>query len=239
MAKEFKVPSRKQYFYPILKVFMRMLYKKPKKVVNLAGDIAEKAIVLANHSAKSGPPCLDLYYPNASCKWGAHEMLGTYKMRRAYLRDVLYIQKCHKKPGFATSLKAALLAVVSPLAYKGMRIMGTYPDARFTKTLRNSVKVLDAGYSVMIYPENSNEGYEDVLSEFFPGFVMLSNVYFKHSGEDLPVYPVYYSVKKRIMVIGKPLFVQEMSRAGMGRDEICARLCEEVNNLYYEYVEKE
>ena len=32
MAKEFKVPNRKQYFHPILKVFMRMLYKKPKKV---------------------------------------------------------------------------------------------------------------------------------------------------------------------------------------------------------------
>jgi hypothetical protein len=166
-------------------------------------------------------------------------MLGNYKMRKAYLRDVLYIQKCHKKPGFGTSLKASLLAVVSPLAYKGMRVMATYPDTRFTNTVRNSVKVLDAGYSVMIYPENSNEGYEEVLSEFFPGFVMLSNVYYKHSGEDLPVYPVYYSVKKRIMVIGKPLFVQEMSRAGMGRDEISARLCEEVNNLYYEYVEKE
>ena len=214
-----------------------MLYKKPKKVVNLAGDIAEKAIVLANHSAKSGPPCLDLYYPNASCKWGAHEMLGNYKMRRAYLRDVLYIQKCHKKPGLATSLKAALLAVVSPLAYKGMRIMGTYPDARFTKTLRNSVKVLDAGYSVMIYPENSNEGYEDVLSEFFPGFVMLSNVYFKHSGEDLPVYPVYYSVKKRIMVIGKPMYVQDFVKQGLDRYELAQKYRDAINQLFFDYIQ--
>ena len=166
-------------------------------------------------------------------------MLGNYKMRKAYLRDVLYIQKCHKKPGFGTSLKASLLAVVSPLAYKGMRVMATYPDTRFTNTVRNSVKVLDAGYSVMIYPENSNEGYEDVLKEFYPGFVMLANVYFKHSGVDLPVYPVYYSVKKRILVIGKPLYVQALTNEGLSLEEICAKLCSEVNGLYYEYVEKE
>jgi 1-acyl-sn-glycerol-3-phosphate acyltransferase len=237
--KEFKVPSRKQPFYPILKVIMRILYKKPKKIINLAGEIEEKAIVLANHSAKSGPPCLDLYYPKSTCKWGAYQMLGNYKMRKAYLRDVLYIQKCHKKPGFGTSLKASLLAIVSPLAYKGMRVMATYPDTRFTNTVRNSVKVLDAGYSVMIYPENSNEGYEDVLKEFYPGFVMLANVYFKHSGVDLPVYPVYYSVKKRILVIGKPLYVQALTNEGLSLEEICAKLCSEVNGLYYEYVEKE
>lgn len=55
MAKEFKVPNRKQYFYPILKVFMRMLYKKPKKVINLAGGYCGKSNRLGEPFGKEWP----------------------------------------------------------------------------------------------------------------------------------------------------------------------------------------
>ena len=164
-------------------------------------------------------------------------MFGNFKSRKEYLRDILYIKKCGKKPGFGTSFKAWLMAIFSPWVYKGMRLMPTYPDARFANTLRNSAKVLDAGMSVMIYPENSNEGYKDILTEFFPGFVMLAEKYFRATGEDVPVYPVYYSIKKRIMVIGKPLFVQDFAKQGMDRYQIAEKFCGAVNQLYYDYVQ--
>ncbi|MBQ4053513.1 MAG: hypothetical protein IJD33_04155, partial [Clostridia bacterium] len=113
----------------------------------------------------------------------------------------------------------------------------TYQDGRFATTLRNSVEVLDADMSVMIYPENSNEGYKDVLTEFFPGFVMLAEKYYRQKGEDVPVYPVYYSIKKRIMVIGKPLYVQDMVKEGLDRYQIAQRYCDAVNQLYFDYVQ--
>lgn len=236
-VKEFKVPSRKQPIYSVMKVFMRLLFPKPK-IINLAGELADKSIVLANHSAKSGPPALDMYYPKFTAKWGAHEMLGNYKMRKAYLRDILYIKKCGAKPGFMTSFKASFLAFFSLWIYRGMHIMPTYTDARFANTLRYSKQVLDANMSVMIYPENSNEGYKEVLTEFFPGFVMLSEKYYRATGEDLPVYPVYYSIKKRIMVIGKPLYVQDLVKEGMDRYQIAERFKNEVNQLYFDYIQE-
>ncbi|MBQ8446200.1 MAG: hypothetical protein IJX31_00305 [Clostridia bacterium] len=234
--KEFKVPSRKKPIYKVVQLFLRLLYKKPQ-IINLAGELADKSIVVANHSAKSGPPALDMYYPKFTTKWGAHEMLGNYSSRKAYLRDILYIKKCGKKPGFATSFKAGFMAFFSLRIYRGMRIMPTYQDGRFATTLRNSVKVLDANMSVMIYPENSNEGYQDVLTEFFPGFVMLAEKYYRQKGEDVPVYPVYYSIKKRIMVIGKPLYVQDMVKEGLDRYQIAQRYCDAVNQLYFDYVQ--
>lgn len=234
--KGFKVPSRKQPVYRVVKVFMRMIFKRPE-IINLAGEIEDKSIVLANHSAKSGPPGLDLYFPKKTAKWGAYQMFGNYASRKAYLRDILYIQKCGCKKGFGTSLKASVLGALNPGIYKGMWMMPTYPDARFSRTLRNSVKILDANIPVMIYPENSNEGYKDVLTEFFPGFVMLAEKYYRATGIDLPIYPVYYSVKKRLMIIEKPMYVQEMVKEGLDRYQIAERFCNEVNRLYYEYVE--
>ena len=235
---EFKVKkgAKQPIYKPFKKLIMPLIFKRPQ-IINLAGELPEKSIVLANHSAKSGPPCLDIYYPVACYKWGAYQMFGNFKSRKEYLRDILYIKKCGKKPGFGTSFKAWLMAIFSPWVYKGMRLMPTYPDARFANTLRNSAKVLDAGMSVMIYPENSNEGYKDILTEFFPGFVMLAEKYFRATGEDVPVYPVYYSIKKRIMVIGKPLFVQDFAKQGMDRYQIAEKFCGAVNQLYYDYVQ--
>lgn len=234
--KEFKVFSRFQPVYKPFRLIMRLIFKKPK-IINLAGEIADKSIVLANHSAKSGPPSLDLYFPKKTAKWGAHEMFENYSTRKAYLRDILYIKKCGKKPGFKTSFISSILAVLNPLVYKGMWMLPTYPDGRLSKTLRYSAKVLDANIPVMIFPENSNDGYKDVLTEFFPGFVMLAEKYYRATGEDLPVYPVYYSIKKHIMVIDKPLFVQDMVKQGLDRYQIAEKFCEKVNSLYYQYVQ--
>ena len=215
---------------------MRLLFKKPT-VINLAGEIADCSIILANHSAKSGPACLDLYYPKKSAKWGAHPMLGGYKDRFLYLRDILYIKKMGKKDNFFTSFKAAIMAIFSKWVYKGMRVLPTYTDARFLNTLRYSISVLEQGASVMIYPEDSNKGYFDVLTRFFTGFVMLSEEYYHKHGISLPIYPVHYSVKKRIMVIGKPSYVQDLIKQGMNRYEIAEYFCNEVNQLYYKYIQ--
>ena len=234
--KEFKVPSRRQPIYKPFRLIMKMFFKKPKQIINLAGDIEDKSIILANHSAKSGPPALDLYFPKKTVKWGAYEMFGNYRMRRKYLKDILYIKKCGAKP-FKASLMATIIAPFNLMVYKGMWCLPSFPDMRLTKTLRYSNMALEANIPVMIYPENSYEGYKDVLTEFFPGFVMLSDKYYKDHNVDLHVYPVYYSIKKRILAIDKPMYVQKMKEEGLSRDEICEKFCNAVNNLYYQYVE--
>ena len=233
---ELKVPDGKNWLYSLVRPFLPFIFKKPT-VINLAGELPDKHIALANHSAKSGPPALHIWYPKSTCKWGAHQMFGDYAMRKAYLRDILYIKKCGMKPGFKTSFKASVLAALNPGIYKGMRMMPTYTDARFANTLRQSSMVLDANTPVMIFPENSNEGYKEVLTEFFPGFVMLAEKYFRATGEDVPVYPVYYSLKKRIMVIGKPMYVQENVKQGLDRYQIAEKFCAAVNQLYFDYVQ--
>ena len=66
-----RFPKPKYRLYAFIKIFTRKFYKKPE-IINLAGELQDKAIILANHSAKSGPPCLNLYYPKKTVKWGAY-----------------------------------------------------------------------------------------------------------------------------------------------------------------------
>ncbi len=232
--KPFEVPKKKQpFFSAVKKVLLRPFYRKPKVYLPEEG-MQEKCIVLANHAAKSGPVGIELFLPLFSVKWAAHEMLGDYKTRRAYLRDVYYMRK--KGWGRArASFVSAFEAVFSRLVYKGIKTIATYRDMRLLKTLRNSKSVLDAGNSVVIFPEDSDAGYFEEMRSFHAGFVLLSEYYYNKTGEDLPVYPCYYHAKKRVLAVGEPVKVNHLLRLGKKREEIAELVKEKVNALFHTY----
>ncbi len=235
----FKMPSRKQPVFKIARKILKIFYPI-KKVENLGEPLPNKCIIVSNHAAKVGPMTLELHFPCFCAKWGAHQMLGNYNMRFHYLRDVFYIQK-QGFSKFKATLKAGFEALFSIYFYRGMKILPTFPDSRLRKTLQYSVDVLDNDMAVMVYPENSNEGYFDEMTQFFPGFVMLAETYFKKTGEDVPVYPAYFSNKQKKIVIGKPAYVQDYVKQGLDRYQIADRFKEQVNELYRKHilVEKE
>ena len=226
--------QKRNLFFEFIKAILRIFYRKPK-IINLAGELPDKCVFLSNHAAKNGPMALELYFPKSTVKWGAHEMLGNYRSRKSYLKDVYYIQKRHIKP-FWAGIFARFEAIFSPLFYKIMNFIGTYRDARFKKTLELSVEKLAENRPIMIFPEDSSEGYFDVVKGFIPGFVLLVTAYKRRTGEDLPVYPVYYSRKKGLIIIGQPDFVDKMLEGGASRQEIADCFCEKVNDLYYRLV---
>lgn len=229
--KEFKVFKKKQPFFNFVKIFLRLFYRRPK-VVSLVDKVEEKSIIVSNHCSKQGPMTLELYFPYFHAKWGAHEMLGNYKSRFHYLRDVYYIQKKHKGKFYST-IKAGFESIFSIYFYRGMKMMGTYQNAGLITTINNSIKVIENDIPIMIYPEDSNEGYKVVLEKFFPGFVLLSERYYKKNQVDLPIYPIYYHEKRRLIVIGKPAYILEMKNKGLSKDDITKEFCKMVNDLYY------
>ncbi len=233
MAKEYKVPKRKQPVFRIVKKFFRLFFKC--EIISEEDNIPEKSIIIANHSAKSGPMALEVNYPKFNVKWGAHQMLGNYKSRFLYLKNVLYIQKCGKNKFIAT-IKAFFEAIFSKMLYRGMKFLPTYPDARLSKTIKNSIKVLEDNASIMIFPENSNSGYFDELIEVFGGFVTLSEMYYKKTGIDLPIIPVYYHKKSKKIIIGKMSFIQELKKLGYDRNAICEYYKNQINSLYHKYI---
>ena len=172
--------------------------------------------------------------PTKHVTWGAYQMLGTYKMRFKYLRDVFYVQK-NKVKKFPATLKAGFEAIFSIYTYRGMKVIPSYPDARFRKTLNYSMQCLENDMAISMYPEDSNEGYFDEMKHFFSGFLVLAQQYYKKTGEDLPIFPVYYGRKKKKIVVGKPLYVQDFVKQGLHREEIAEKYRLAVNQLYYDH----
>ena len=234
MAKEWKVPKRKQ---PVWRVTRRLVSPifKAKGGVEFEGEkFPDKCIIISNHNNKKGPMVFEISLPVFHVTWGAYQMLGSYKDRFHYLRDVLYMQK-NGLSKFKATMKAWFEAIFSIYMYRGMKVLPSYPDVRFRKTLQYSMAVLDEGKAISLYPEDSSDGYHDELKHFFPGFVMLSQQYYKKTGEDVPVFPMYWGRRQNKIVVGKPMYVQELVKEGLNREEIAERFRLAVNDLYHRH----
>lgn len=226
--------NKRQPVWKCVSKVLKVFFKKPK-IINLAGKLENRAIYVANHSAMFGPLVYNLHLPATIAQWGAYPMLGTYKERYHYLRDVYFMQKRHKSK-FSATILAAIEACFSQYFYKGMRVLPSYNDTRFITTIRKSIEMLKNDIGVIIYPEDSNEGYHEILSDFFAGFVELARYYLHKFREDLPIYPVYYHAKKKVMVIGQGHRLSDFLKRGLDRKQIAKEFCNMVNNLFLHHI---
>lgn len=233
--KRYKIKYPNQPVWSCFAGFLRLIFKRPE-IVNLAGELATQAIYVANHSAMAGPVVYNLYFPVPHAPWGAYPMLEGYKPRFRYLRNVYFVQKRKMNRAFASFL-ATFEACFSIWIYKGMHVIPSYPDGRFLKTLRTSLKTLKNNRAVMVFPERSETGYHETLTGFSAGFAVLAERYRKLYGTDIPIYPVYYHKKLNKMVVGKPHTISEFKDKNMSRKEIADEFCKITNRLFTDYVE--
>ncbi len=229
MRIEYRLPRRRQPFFACIKAVMRLFHRRIR-TVSSDGKLDGQCLYLINHANKYGPVLYEMYFPVYNVKWGAHAMLGSYGERRKYLRDVLYIQKNGYGRAMA-SFKAFFEAFFSAFFYKGMKMVPTYPDARLMKTVKKSVEILNES-AVMIFPEDSNNGYHDVMRKFFPGFVLVAEQYYRKNQKDIPMRACYYSKERRLIVVDEPCYLQDLKLGGLDRDGIAEAMRLRVNALH-------
>ncbi len=230
------VPDKNQKVWPYFRRIFRCFFKV-KNIVNLNEEgFPQRCILVSNHANKKGPFIYELNLPVHHISWGAYWMLGNYKERYNYLRNILYIQKNGVKP-FKATIKAFFEAIFSKYIYKGVKVLPSFPDARLRRTVEYSIQALEQDNAIAVYPEDSSKGYFDEMTHFFPGFVMLADAYRKKTGVDLPIYPIYLGrVKgKRKIVIGKPLYAGKMIDSGLDKKQVADVFRKEVNQLYYDH----
>ena len=234
--KEYKVKTKRPFAFHLLRGFLKIFLRKPKIVKINGCSLEKRAVYVMNHCGARGPLIFELRFPVRSSPWGAHEMCGKYRERWSYLYHVFYIQKMHWCK-FRAFIVATLFAVISKWLYNSIGLIATYRDARFLTSLKNSVAVLNSDLSIVIYPEDSTEGYSEKAQAFHKGFIQLSKLYFKREKQDLPVYNVYYDRKKNTFYVDEPLYINKMLET-LTEDEVTEVFLQRNHSLYDNYVNK-
>ena len=218
---------RKPWFRFVKKI-MR-LFVKESEFIYLGEKIDEPTIILSNHVGTSAPLAWELYGNIPFRFWGASEMNDSLVSLYKYQTRVYY----HEKKHWNLHLARLFCIIASPLTYmfyRGINLISTYRDIRFKKTVSESIKTLEDGKSVIIFPEISDKGYLDVLEGFHPGFTMLGSILLK-KGMDTPITVAYYKKSEKRYIVDRPVMLSDIFKEGVSREEIAKQLCDRCNQL--------
>ena len=226
MEKRFS-QNRKTWF----RIFKKLLvcrYKKPR-FVYLGEKFGEGGIIISNHVGTDAPLSLELYCDKPIRMWGAHEMNSGLIKCYKYQTRIYYHQKKHWNLHLAR-LFCLIASPLTTLFYKGLRLISTYRDARFLRTLRESIAAIKEGENIVVFPEDSSMGYKDELEGFFCGFLVLAE-HCRHEGIDLPIYVTYLRKRDLTYFVDAPILYSELCKNGETKEEIAARLVARCNEL--------
>ena len=215
--------------YSVLSTVFKAFKKKPD-IINLNAGISDQAIFVSNHSAASGPFTLSIYFPKLFRPWGIYHMCFRYRERWNYLYHIFYQQKLGFGK-FKAFISATFLGLLTGLAYRSMKVIPSYEDARLLTTLRTSMEQLKQQQPILIFPEDSSKGYHEVLTHYHPGFVFLAEQFYRKHQVDLPVYSVYYNKKENAFIIDEPKFITTLFNQGHSREDIARMFRDRANEL--------
>ncbi|MDI9503355.1 MAG: hypothetical protein QM205_00100 [Bacillota bacterium] len=227
-AKLKKFRQDRKLWYRNLKRVLKLKIKRPRFVF-FGKQPETKSVVLSNHVGAYGPLTLEIYAQFPLRMWGTHHMNTSFKELWRYQTQIYY----HQKKGWNIHLARLFCLLASPLTYmfyKGLRLISTYQDHRFKTTLRESMEVLNNNENIVIFPEDSNQGYLDKMTHFYNGFVMLCEVCFKRN-MDLSIYTSYLRQKDNVVLFSAPVLYSELKEKVSSREEIANYLLNQCNAL--------
>ncbi len=213
--------------FRFFKGVVRLFYPKIE-LLGLENLPTEPSIIVGNHSQLHGPIASELYFPQPRYTWCAFQM-----MQKKEVPAYAYQDFWSKKPKITRpfyKLLAHLIAPLSDCVFNGADTIAVYHDSRTVNTFKETVKRLQEGANVVVYPEHEVK-YNHIVYEFQDRFIDIARIYHKKTGLELNFVPLYIAPKLKKMYLGKPLRFDAAAPLEEERKRICTYLMEEITHM--------
>lgn len=220
-------PKRKEKFlFKLYRFFVGPFF--PKCKYQGLEKIDEPCIIISNHIGASGPAQFGFYYPYQHKIWANGLFFVNLKTTFENLYYFFRVKK--KKSKVASFLIALIGAPWFHLDIKISQVIPVYEDARFYITINQSIEEIESGGAVILFPEESMEGYQDEMKVLRPGFIYLLE-FLKQKGLDTPVIPTFINKKKKIINVGDKIFLKDLKEKNMSQEEMLNYFADRMNEL--------
>lgn len=204
--------SRKKYGIKLLMLFLRpFFYNKVIGRESIKIPRNTSAILVCNHGELYGPIVTNLYVPFSFRPWVISELTDTDR-----ISEYIHTFTIKRQKWLPERMKKPVADFVAPALVWMMRSLECIPVYRdrpraLIKTFRDTVAAMEAGDHILLFPENPNDsgkaerGYlREGLGEFYTGFAMLAQMYYRQTGKIALFIPIYADKRKRTLTFGTP-----------------------------------
>ena len=220
--------QKKKLWFRFIKFFHKIFVKKPE-IIYLGERIQEPSLVLCNHVGSSGPTVWELYMDNVRF-WATHEITEGPVSIYHYLSEVFFLQKKHWSKAAAKTV-GFLLAPWMALYASGWELIPSYRDMRLSRTIKITVDIFKEGGNVLIFPENSSEGYHDELQSVHSGFCLAGEAALRSGIDPDLVFAHLGKGKDRRLIIDAPVKFSALKERFGSRDKIAEYALNRINAL--------
>ncbi len=176
----------------------------------------------------NGPLIGELYFPQPCRIWCAAEMMHL-KMVPAYAYGDFWRNKPRWSRWFYRLL-SYLIAPVSVCVFNNAHTLPVYHDKRAISTMMQTVRCLERGENVLIFPEH-DVPHNHIVCDFQEGFVDVARLYWKKTGKCLSFVPVYMAPMLHKAYLGTPIFFNPDHPVEEERRRICDALMETITQI--------
>ena len=219
---------KRKLWFRFIKAVQRKFVKKPE-MIYFGEGIPDGSLILCNHAGATGPVVWEMYMDNFRF-WATHEITeGTVSIYR-YLSQVFFLRKKHWNK-VAAKIVSFIAAPFMCLYVTGWELIPSYSDMRLSRTIKTTMEVLKEGCNVVIFPENSSQGYYDELPSVHPGFCLAGEAALKN-GIDVDLVLSYLkAADDRCLIIDSPVKFSKLKECYGTRDAMADFVCSRINEL--------
>lgn len=219
--------ERKSKMYRLIKWLVWRIYPKIE-VVGSENLPEEPVIIVGNHCQMNGPIAAELYCPGAHYTWCAGQM-----MHKEDVAAYAFADFWSQKPKWTHPFYRILSHLIVPFSvciFNEANTIGVYHDSRIVGTFKNTVKRLQEGNHVVIFPEHDVK-YNHIVYEFQSRFIDVAKLYYKKCGKEICFVPMYLAPKLKKMYFGKPIRFCADAELGEERERICRELMQQITEI--------
>lgn len=217
--------AKTSFMYKCIKGLVALCYPKTA----LIGQLPEgAAIIVGNHTKMNGPICSELFIPQPRYTWCNGEMMDKKEVA-AYAYQDFWSQKPKAQRPFY-KLLSHLIVPFSVCVFNNADTIGVYRDARIMSTFKTTLKHLQEGCRIVIFPEHY-EPHNHIVNDFQDKFIDIARLYYKKTGQKLPFVPLYIAPALKQMHLGQPVYYDPDAPAEQERMRIKNALMDSVTEL--------
>ena len=198
-------------FYRIAVPLIRLNIPKLEPEWEVPYD-GEPCVFVANHERAVGPLEMATRFPlrESSYIWIFADPLHR-ETTPAYVRQDHWWKEDGRLAPLWDKIIPPLMSLILPPILRSAPHVPVYHDGRAATTMKESLRLLQAGKNLVIFPEIPTGFGEHDTEKINEGWLMLLTMYEKRAGKPLPIRPVRLDLAAGKMRIRAPFF-QDASR---------------------------
>lgn len=218
------------YFYKKLQVVFSIFWRC--RLIDKENIPSQGPAVLAsNHLGSYGPIAVLSVLPVRLYPWVEHQTTD-WKLSPDYLRRDFVEPELHLKPPLSHAA-AWLIAWACVLLMKIIQVIPVYEKSmKLTITWKRSLELLKQKKLLIVFPENENIPFNEVMHKFDQGFIGLAPLYFKKTGRALKFIPVAIHKAAKAIKIGRPVSYNPQKNIASERERIRTALQNSITKMY-------